>query len=164
MARLLSIQSWDGKHTFQYRTDVYPNSNHLRRVLVGIKKQTCGKLRISGNAAGPDGNIQSNPDYYKHHLFNISAQILCVKHLGLEVAEGNLEDAADERITGVLHTLGLGGESLANLTDREHAGSLNIVPLLLAEGVDTTVVQYRSVGYQSTRERVTTNTNILRVD
>ena len=55
----------------------------------------------------------------------------------VQVSEGDLEDTALQSIVGVLHALGAVDKGLANVTDIEGRGSLDIVPVLAGKGVDT---------------------------
>jgi hypothetical protein len=53
-----------------------------------------------------------------------------------KITERHLDDTAVQGVVGVTETLGTVDQSLTDLTDLEHGGSLDIIPVLTGEGVD----------------------------
>ncbi len=64
----------------------------------------------------------------------------------VEVGEGSLDDTALERVIGVLETLGSVDESLADVAVLEEGGSLDVVPVLAGEGVDSPLLVTLALG------------------
>jgi len=57
----------------------------------------------------------------------------------VQVSEGDLEDTALQGVVGVLHTLGAVDEGLADVANLKGGRSLDIVPVLAGEGIDTII-------------------------
>lgn len=75
----------------------------------------------------------------------------------VEVREGALEHTTLKTVRSDLGARGAGDKGLANLLHGEHRGSLDVVPVLLKEGVET--VEERSTGGRKERERSVTGKN-----
>lgn len=64
----------------------------------------------------------------------------------VEVSERGLDDAALERVIGVLETLRSVDKRLANVAVLEEGGSLDVVPVLAGEGVDSPLLLTLTLG------------------
>lgn len=64
----------------------------------------------------------------------------------VKVGEGSLDDAALERVIGVLETLGSVDKSLADVAVLEEGGCLDVVPVLAGEGVDSPLLLTLALG------------------
>ena len=58
----------------------------------------------------------------------------------VQVSERDLEDTTLQGVVGVLHTLGAVDKGLADVANIEGGRSLDIIPVLAGEGVDTIFV------------------------
>lgn len=61
--------------------------------------------------------------------------------LGVQVTKGDIQDTTTKGVISVLETLSAVDEGLADLTDREAGGSLDVVPVLTGEGIDDLLLQ-----------------------
>lgn len=64
----------------------------------------------------------------------------------VEVGEGSLDDTALERVIGILETLGSVDKGLADVAVLEEGGSLDVVPVLTGEGVDSPLLVTLALG------------------
>lgn len=70
-------------------------------------------------------------------LINAKLDLAEREILGLvEVTKGDFNNTTLEGVVGVPHTLGTVDEGLADVTDLEKGGSLDVIPVLTGEGID----------------------------
>jgi len=121
------------------------NAKHTEGVAISSLDVNVGfdkSLPFADNRAklvgGESHTVEVGKDVLSLDIFNAEAHLAecLILILVVEVSEGDLKDTALETIRGNLGTLSAGDEGLANLTDREEGRSLNIIPVLLGEGVD----------------------------
>merc|ERR1719295_2160389 len=62
--------------------------------------------------------------------------VLTSQFPSMRVSQRHLEDAALQTVSGGSGTLGSVDQGLAHLSDLEHGGGLNVVPVLSGEGID----------------------------
>ncbi len=69
-------------------------------------------------------------------LIDLEGELAEILALGLEITEGDGDLTVKEGVAGGLLTSGLGGHSLADLTDSEVLGGLDVEPLLADERIN----------------------------